>query len=138
VCTQGSPVDCSDSNLCTRDSCDALSGCQYEALPDGTGCGGGMCAEATCSQGECVSSDPEACRDDDPCTLDWCDPARGCVFDPAPDGYECGECMVCFESECVEVPDCEVSDGCGCGARPAESALVFLVLMVVGLFRRRS
>jgi uncharacterized protein (TIGR03382 family) len=138
LCTQGSPVDCGDGNLCTQDSCDALSGCQYEALPDGTNCGGGMCAEASCSQGECVSNDPDACQDDDPCTLDWCDPARGCVFDPAPDGHECGECMMCVESVCVEEPDCEVSDGCGCGARPAESALVFLGLVFLGLWRRRG
>jgi cysteine-rich repeat protein len=32
ICYAGSPVDCSDGNVCTEDTCDSLSGCQNDPI----------------------------------------------------------------------------------------------------------
>jgi hypothetical protein len=34
VCEAGSPLDCDDGNACTADSCDELSGCANDPIPD--------------------------------------------------------------------------------------------------------
>src|SRR5207248_5707111 len=80
-CTTTTPRcgDCDDGNPCTADAC-GPDGCTHSAVPDGTSCGAGdachggaRCEAATCTAGAVVS-----CGDGDTCTLDACDPARGC------------------------------------------------------------
>ena len=126
----GTALDCNDRNPCTSDSCDALSGCRHENLPDGSDCGGGPCGPAACQAGTCQSSDPAFCEDHNPCTQDWCDPQSGCVNQPAAEGTECGYCQVCQQNVCIEVEDCVlVEGGCGCGSASSGG----LGLLLLGL-----
>jgi hypothetical protein len=48
LCAPGFPLDCSDSNECTADSCDPVNGCEHASEPDGTPCTGGSCTGGTC------------------------------------------------------------------------------------------
>lgn len=48
VC-EGAMVNCDDSNECTADSCDAMTGdCLNVFLADGDACTGGVCVDGTC------------------------------------------------------------------------------------------
>ena len=133
-CTAGVPVSCDDSDDCTKDGCQAASGCTHEPIdgcgcvpacegPDGKkecggdGCGGTcgaceateLCVDGLCEEAECVPKCGDAeCGDD------------GC-------GGSCGKCKdghVCDEGTCSDAPctpecgdkECG-SDGCGgkCG-----------------------
>ncbi len=136
-CTQGTPLDCDDKNLCTLDDCEPLSGCVHESLPDGTNCGGGPCGPATCEAGECVPGDPTICDDQNPCTRDFCDPQTGCGYEAYPDGWECGKCKMCVSSQCTEIEDCQTDEGCGCGTRGSPgNGLIFLLLLPLSRLRR--
>jgi hypothetical protein len=136
-CAMGTPLDCDDHNLCTQDDCDPLSGCRHTNLPDGTDCGGGPCGPATCKTGECIAGDPTICDDQNPCTKDYCDPQTGCGYEDLPDGWECGKCMMCMSSQCVEIEDCETDGGCGCNGTggSAQGSILFLAALLM-LVRR--
>ena len=76
------PVDCGDGNPCTADSCDPGTGiCRNSPLPAGSACddgnactSGGQCdASAQCQPASTVTCTP----DEDPCTIEACDPATG-------------------------------------------------------------
>ncbi|MBI5608529.1 MAG: SUMF1/EgtB/PvdO family nonheme iron enzyme [Deltaproteobacteria bacterium] len=78
VCTQGSckgmdPLDCSDGNLCTDDSCDPLKKClhvdNFVPCDDGNLCTSGD----QCGSGKCQSGKTITCNDGNPCTSDACD-----------------------------------------------------------------
>jgi len=47
-CT-GTPIDCDDGEQCTVDSCDSLTGCNFEPVADGTPCTGGTCNSGVCT-----------------------------------------------------------------------------------------
>src|SRR5262249_10098437 len=55
VCQAGATLNCNDANVCTTDSCNAVSGCQNVAVANGTGCGsdGNSCTLDTCLGGVC-------------------------------------------------------------------------------------
>ncbi len=71
------PLECDDTNVCTDDACDPLSGCRndnhtrpcndVDACTAGDACSGGACLGATV-----------VCNDDNACTADACLPASGC------------------------------------------------------------
>ncbi|MBW1873587.1 MAG: hypothetical protein JRJ19_16085, partial [Deltaproteobacteria bacterium] len=135
-------ISCDDSNLCTTDSCDAQNGCQYENVLDGTPCGSQGCdSTESCINGACISGNPVDCDDNDPCTIDRCEDNHGCVHDALPDGFECGECMQCQASQCVQDPDCSPgsSGGCGFGPEPAgkNASWFFAALILLGLLIQR-
>lgn len=85
------PVGCADDNPCTDDFCRPLtSDCGHEfnavVCDDGDVCSIGD----FCSAGACAGGARIACVDDgDPCTVESCDAALGCVSDTAPDGTSC-------------------------------------------------
>jgi slime mold repeat-containing protein len=63
-CTAGSALVCSDDNACTRDTCNAITGCVYTALTDGTDCpDANLCdGTETCTGGVCsVTGVPLLC-----------------------------------------------------------------------------
>ena len=78
-------ADCNDSNACTTDVCNTLTGqCSNTAIvcDDNDACNGlETCDPAT----GCVAGTPLVCDDGLFCTLDSCNPASGCVFAPNPD-----------------------------------------------------
>ncbi len=82
ACKGGPPIDCVDQNDCTEDACDTQLGCVHAfndgACEDGDVCTtGDVCAAAVCVAGLGVN-----CQDEDPCTVDACDPLSGCVHTP--------------------------------------------------------
>jgi len=89
-CQPGPPLVCDDGDPCTTDSCNPAAGCAHadEACPAvcGPGDEGQRCSDGTtctigdtCQAGACVGT-PLACDDADPCTVDTCDSALGCVY----------------------------------------------------------
>jgi hypothetical protein len=105
-CTLGTPLDCDDNNVCTRDYCHPKQGCKNEAnnahCSDGNPCNG----LEVCRGRVCRSGFPLRCGDGNDCTLDTCEPLFGCVYTPR-DGGVCrdgGECVTdgeCVAGECV-------------------------------------
>lgn len=105
-CTKGTCVgkdaNCEDGNLCTKDSCDATSGCVHGALL-GPCSDGDACTDAdACAKGAC-SGKKVNCDDSNPCTQDSCG-ALGCVHEVIANGGACtgGQC---WGGTCV-VPKC--------------------------------
>jgi hypothetical protein len=134
----GPAPDCSDSNVCTQDLCDASSGCIHPPEPDGTSCTDhDPCnGEETCQSGVCTSGEPLDCDDQNDCTIDSCVPALQCKHEPFPDGDSCGKCGSCQAGECVGDENC--SSGCGCGTTPNRAGFLFawLVLGCAVFFER--
>lgn len=134
VCT-GRPDPCDDKNVCTRDSCKAGTGCLHEPTPgfceDGDFCRG----PDSCGDGLCVSGPSISCDDKNPCTMDSCEPASGCVHlhisGSCDDGNACtvgdrcefGTCLPTGLLNCNDDNPC-TSDAClpasGCRNEPIE------------------
>jgi hypothetical protein len=75
VCVAGTPVACDDGDVCTADACDeSLQACTHTA-------------------GALVCADPGPCADA------ACDPVRGCVTTPVPDGTPCDDNDPCTPSD---------------------------------------
>ena len=105
-------VNCNDSDPCTVDGSDQLSGCTHEAIPDCPGC-----------------QEDLDCDDDDPCSTDTCGPDGQCEHTTAsPDGCPCpgGPKWSCDSGQCTCFASCQDKkcgdDGCGgsCGVCPPE------------------
>jgi len=117
-------ADCADATACTDNFC--VNGqCVTAAVP---GCcrrnadcnDGSVCTEDFCLQGSgiCVNA-PRSCDDEDPCTIDRCDPALGCVSTPDTQSPECRcEPRTLWRRAFVqgETPDID-TDGSGFGIR---------------------
>jgi hypothetical protein len=114
--------DCDDHDPCTSDDFDVLLVACVHAPLDGTPCDdhdactrNDTCAKGVC-KGEAVDCDdsdqctldlcdpvkgcvhqpdPTVCDDGDPCTLDYCDKDNGCTHPTAPDGTQCGPLVDC-------------------------------------------
>jgi hypothetical protein len=105
--------DCSDGSVCTDDSCDPATGvCQYAfntaSCDDGNACTqNDVCGSGTCG-GQAVS-----CDDGNVCSLDSCDPASGCVHDPAVASVLCD-----LDSDLCTLDHCSGTD-LTCSAGPA-------------------
>ncbi len=123
------PTFCFDGSACTADSCNADTGCVFEAKDCGAGafCDAGTCydkpacatdedcAGDTCAIGACIGGfcDYEPlCDDDNPCTWDQCqvDCGKfGCTatcsntpnYDSCDDGDWCTQNDNCVAGECV-------------------------------------
>ena len=80
VCQPGTALSCSDGNVCTTDSCNAVTGCQYVAVANGTSCtDGNVCNGAeTCQGGTCAAGTALSCSDGNVCTTDSCNAVTGC------------------------------------------------------------
>ena len=132
------PAACDDGNPCTEDAC-AADGCASAPLPDRTACAPyadalGICLGGTCTPVECLAGadcdDGNACNGSEGCSADGgclpgtapscgggsacalplCDPARGCVLEPAADGTACSDgdkstiADQCVAGSCVGMP----------------------------------
>jgi hypothetical protein len=113
VCTQGdscqggvcgAAIICNDGNLCTDDSCNAVTGCVF--TPNTATCNdGNACTSADhCSGGACIGT-LVTCNDANPCTDDSCNTTTGCVFTPntaiCDDGNACTTGDQCSGGHCV-------------------------------------
>jgi hypothetical protein len=75
-CISGSTISCDDSNPCTVDSCDPLTGCRHDPVTDGISCAGtSPCSTLdTCQGGVCIGRGAQICSDGKECTVDSCTP----------------------------------------------------------------
>ncbi len=92
---------CDDSNPCTVDTCDKVTGCVQTPAGLGDPCDDGDACTAgdACTSGVCAGT-PKACDDGNSCTKDACDPTTGkCGVTPSTgscdDGDPCTEADVC-------------------------------------------
>ena len=106
-CVPGKAKLCPTGKLCQLVQCDSASGqCQSKAQPDGAGCDDGTaCTQAdSCKDGACLAK-PLDCNDNNPCTLDTCDPTSGCGHAaneaPCDDGNACTGPDLCSKGNCV-------------------------------------
>lgn len=112
------PPPCAPRDPCESAAFDPVLGeCVRTAHPDGEACSdGSACTEDDrCSSGTCVGR-AITCADSVDCTLDTCDPARGCVFEPI--HSRCDDDNACTTDTCVPQSGCAratVVDGTPCG-----------------------
>jgi len=113
-CTESSPLDCSNNNSCTIDSCDPAVGCVHDPVMDGTSCADqNVCnGEETCRSGSCAAGTPRDCDDHNLCTQDDCDPQSGCRHTNLADGTNCGG-GPCGQATC-EAGECVLGDPAIC------------------------
>ena len=108
----GSAVVCdvSQDNTCAATVCDAKTGkCGKVAKADGKPCDadGSVCTMGdACKAGACQPGSALACDDNNVCTLDGCDPGKGCVHTPTSmpcdaDGNACTVGDACAAGKCV-------------------------------------
>jgi RHS repeat-associated protein len=95
---------CADSSVCNgAETCDGAGACQPGvALPNGTECApGNACVGAsTCFFGQCFQGPVASADDNNPCTVDACDPATGAVsHTPLPAGTSCSDGLLCNGNE---------------------------------------
>ena len=117
----GTPIACSDNNPCTVDSCDPNTGCVFIDVSSGTACDDGNACTTVdvCNNGSCIGT-PIACSDNNPCTVDSCDPDTGCVFidvssgTACDDGNACTTGDVCNNGSCVAGSPIVCSDNNPC------------------------
>lgn len=127
VCDTGSCVpltnvtdaDCADSNPCTTDTCDTVTGCVHDPAPmEGLTCTpSGSTAQSVCfSDGVCASGVcvPDVggtvvdCDDGVACTWDYCDSVLGCVnvanhTSCTEDSNECTYAQCHLTLDCIQV-----------------------------------
>jgi hypothetical protein len=162
ACVEG--VCCENQCAGRCDSC-TVSGSigRCVQLPNGTPCpDSDVCnGEEVCSDGSCQRGEQLVCRDTVECTLDTCDPVRGCVFQPLAsdcddreactrdlcvpemgcvhealeDGLECAKDMTCVSGVCKKKPS---SGGCGTGGAGGGASPVFLLALLFLLSARRG
>ncbi|MFT7582179.1 MAG: putative repeat protein (TIGR01451 family), partial [Myxococcota bacterium] len=127
VCAGPTPRDCDDDDVCTADSCDAVAGCGYDDAEDGLICDdGNQCSTVSeCRSGLCDGTVFMACNDGDPCTVDACEPATGCVAEAGNDGATCSDDLLCTGDDvcfsgiclgtalpCAEPNACQLNGAC--------------------------
>lgn len=114
----GSTINCNDNNVCTDDSCNAVTGCVQ--VPNLASCqDGNACTTADhCAGGTCLPGVPTVCNDSNVCTNDTCNPATGCVFTnntaPCSDNSVCTSGDVCANGSCVPGPTISCDDSSSC------------------------
>ena len=138
VCAVGTAVVCKDTNDCTDDSCNPITGCVFtnNKAPcfDGDLCTkNDACKSGSCQKGTITKT----CSDNDGCTSDVCNPKTGnCTFLPlsglkCDDGNACtssdscsdggckpGKAKVCDDNNPCTLDVCDTTTG-ACGAKPA-------------------
>ncbi|MBM4343635.1 MAG: hypothetical protein FJ100_09695, partial [Deltaproteobacteria bacterium] len=132
---------CDDANVCTTDSCVPKptqgadkqwhQGCLNLAVASTTACDdGNACSDGdACGKGACVAGKAKDCNDADVCTIDSCDPKKGCghksIADLCKDDNPCTDqgcdkqkgCVFPFNSNpCDDNSLCTAKDGCKNGA----------------------
>ncbi len=115
LCVANPAPICDDMNPCTNDGCTPATGCTHMPLADGTPCADGdTCnGDEACSMGACSAGMPLTCDDQDPCTIDTCDPMAGCANADAPEGSPCPDADACNGTE-----TCDAAGACVPGAPP--------------------
>lgn len=122
---QGLPVSCPQCQVAPRTFCQngqvVTPACgPIEGNPP---CDAGPCAlAAACNAGQCRPTLIRTCNDDNPCTVDSCDPVEGCVTRPVANGTGCDDGDGCTVGDVCTNGACRAGETITCGA-PAECEL---------------
>lgn len=119
------PPSCTPTSDCVEARFEPQSGCVEHPLDDGARCGANdrCVAGGRCRQGACVGQ-AVSCDDKDPCTVDGCSPAVGCLHLPLQCAQPGDRCLV---ASCEPGLGCRVKpaiDGARCGANDCRMAHV--------------
>jgi len=112
-CQAGTAPPVDDGNPCTADSCDPATGVAHSPLAAGASCADAdLCngAEACDGSGSCSPGQPVSIDDQNPCTLDSCDPVTGVSHDTVAAGTSCSDGIFCNGAEA-----CNASAACESG-----------------------
>ena len=112
-------VACDDGDPCTLDTCSTITGCVSLPLPEGATCGPTVgCVALECHSGACGAV-PRSCDDDDPCTVDSCEEAKGCVYVEDPEATDCCKAdSACDDGNPCTDESCDSTGGCVYTAAP--------------------
>jgi len=133
----GQAVSCDDGSPCTDDDCDPTVACTHmPAAPTACDDGNACTTSDACGGGWCKPGKVKSCDDKNFCTVDSCDPAEGCVVDPAQkygdacdDGNACTSGDACSGGGCVGgLLDCNDNNGCTADACKPVAGCVHLSL----------
>ena len=118
---QTDEATCEDNNGCTADACDpskatpGKEGCVHSKLDGACDADGSVCTEKdTCVDGICTPGKAKLCDDDNPCTLDGCDPAQGCTITDD-DGAACDDDNACTQGDICKGGSCQAGKPKACG-----------------------
>ncbi len=105
LCTGTTATNCDDSNACTQDACDKLTGCSH--TPSQSACDDkNPCTDKdTCTSGTCAGTASD-CNDENVCTLDACVAGTGCTYKPT--AGDCGSFAACSTDT---IPSCAFKGG---------------------------
>ena len=109
LCAPGTPLDCSDSNPCTTESCSPITGCVVTPLANGTSCDDTNTCNGTevCQGGSCIAGTPQpdgtACDDGNACNGSETCQAAACVS---------GSALSCDDANPVTSDVCGAVTGC--------------------------
>ncbi|MCO4761033.1 MAG: hypothetical protein KC502_05980, partial [Myxococcales bacterium] len=117
-CSGGQTTTCKPGTPCTPNICEK-GVCKAKKLADGDKCddGNACTKKETCQSGNCIDIN-KLCNDDNPCTTDSCDKAKGCQHAAASGSCEDGDvCTVgeaCAGGKCAGAKAKDCGDGTTC------------------------
>jgi len=116
-CASGTPLTCTDNNVCTQDTCDPMAGCQFPPTTAGGPCtDNNACTNGdTCNgSGGCAPGPALACDDNNVCTTNSCNPASGCVFPSVTSGATCDDGAYCTTTDTCQNGMCSAGPARDC------------------------
>ena len=118
-CVTGKAKSCEDGLFCTKNACDLPTGGCTLTLLDGPCDDESVCTkDDACKDGLCKAGSTDDCDDNNPCTDDTCDPAKGCLNahndGACEDGDKCTQGDKCVAGTCKAAPtvDCDDANPC--------------------------
>ncbi len=125
-CVPGAVKNCNDSNPCTLDTCDTVSGNCVFSNSTATCDDGNACTSADkCTAGACVGT-AITCNDGNTCTDDACIAATGCKYTantvPCNDGNACTTGDTCSGGLCSSTGTVNCNDANPCTTDVCNSA----------------
>ena len=119
VCTDGTPVNCNDGNLCTDDSCQTDVGCVHIANQADCNDADVCTTQDQCADSFCMGGPSLICDDNNSCNgVESCSPDTGCLPGTplsCDDGNLCNGHENCLpESGCLPGQPLECDDGNPC------------------------
>jgi len=121
VCFGANPVNCSDGDPCTTDSCNTGTGaCSHPAAPNGTACtDANACTQTdSCQSGVCTGANPVVCTPSNQCHVAGvCNTGTGVCSNPnASDGTTCNDANACTQVDACQTGVCTGTSPVVCSA----------------------
>lgn len=110
-------LECDDGNPCTDDDC---VGGMCAFVNNTATCGDAVSCTVgdTCADGSCGVPDDAMCDDANDCTLDVCDPLKGCIHQPV----VCDDSNLCTTDTCDPMSGCVYTSSVVCDVPPGDPA----------------